>query len=390
MGTLACRMCAAPLKIDANGIYAKCIYCGMNYMLPFEDETEEEKVARAEPYLFRARMYLADGFYTEAAENYEKVLDILPWLGEAYLGKGMAQLGVSVIEELCAIKREAVKNYYIKKALIFCRGDEKQKLMEVLGMCAKIEMRNMPMMQWRSEILNTRKAFKKELLKRVDFYSTEYTEAINAIDEKYGPQTSKLRKKLNECEASISGIKDRMGEPLSMEIVNCADRELAELNREITILSKELTEINALRNREIAAVDEQFSVDEYHVDKTVFTEVAKKYPLVNLSSDVKANIVDKVYNIILATYDVLSLEDIMSDGTLYEYNEQRVAAALKKLLYKRWIISKDILQAVGYTKQSCKTVYAPIDMENIIVEDNEPSSWKNRSLSKDNRIWNKE
>ena len=175
-----------------------------------------------------------------------------------------------------------------------------------------------------------------------------------------------------------------------MEIVNCADRELAELNREITILSKELTEINALRNREIAAVDEQFSVDEYHVDKTVFTEVAKKYPLVSLSSDVKANIVDKVYNIILATYDYLSLEDIMSDGTLYGYNEQRVAAALKKLLYKRWIISKDILQAVGYTKQSCKTVYAPIDMENIIVEDNEPSSRKDKTLSRGNRIWSKE
>ena len=112
MPVLNCKMCCAPLKITDDGMYAKCTYCGTVYTLPLDDYADESIQAMAEPLLKRARMYLEDGIFKSSAEYYEKVLDLVPSMGEAYLGKGMAQLGVNKMEDLEKVRRARLKRIW--------------------------------------------------------------------------------------------------------------------------------------------------------------------------------------------------------------------------------------------------------------------------------------
>ena len=231
MGAIACRMCSAPLKISDDGIFARCSYCGMVYTLPLDGETEEERAVRAEPVLRRARMYLADKHYSEAADSYEKVLDIMPDCGEAYLGKGLAQLGIRTPAELRQIKRQATLNYYIKKALIFCKGDLRAELLDGLGMKSRIEWHNRPMNQWRSEVMAIRKAFWRDVRESVEGSNTEYNEKVTEIEEKYSESSAKLHKDLESCIKEIEQIRIRMRNNLSMDMVIDSDTKLYELNQ---------------------------------------------------------------------------------------------------------------------------------------------------------------
>ncbi|MDD7354192.1 MAG: DUF6273 domain-containing protein, partial [Oscillospiraceae bacterium] len=95
--------------------------------------------ANVQPLLKRAFMFLEDGDFKSADEYCEKVLDIDPENGQAYLGKLMAELKVKVQEKLkdCAEPFDDSNNY--KKAIRY--GDE--ELAETLkGYVELIKNRN--------------------------------------------------------------------------------------------------------------------------------------------------------------------------------------------------------------------------------------------------------
>lgn len=95
--------------------------------------------ANVQPLLKRAFMFLEDGDFKSADEYCEKVLDIDPENGRAYLGKLMAELKVKVQEKLkdCAEPFDDSNNY--KKAIRY--GDE--ELAETLkGYVELIKNRN--------------------------------------------------------------------------------------------------------------------------------------------------------------------------------------------------------------------------------------------------------
>ena len=95
--------------------------------------------ANVQPLLKRAFMFLEDGDFKSADEYCEKVLDIDPENGQAYLGKLMAELKVKVQEKLkdCAEPFDESNNY--KKAIRY--GDK--ELAETLkGYVESIKNRN--------------------------------------------------------------------------------------------------------------------------------------------------------------------------------------------------------------------------------------------------------
>ncbi len=359
MGTLACKMCAAPLKVDENGIFARCIYCGMTYTLPFEDETEEERIVRAEPVLERARMLLKDEKYEEAADCFERVLDITPSSGEAYLGKGLAQLGVRTIAELRPIRRQALKNYYIKKALIFCRGDMKSEIYDVLGLKAKTNWKNMPINQWRAEVLNIRKSFIRELRRLYSDNDESYSKDVESIKDKYSGESEKIRYQLEKIEKEIKDVNEGMRKDRTVDSVLRSESLLRNLSNRKRELEKELISVDSHLNSEIINATENFSAEKTRISGDVFTKLAKNYEIPGCVHDDNESIVDKVYDILLSEYDFLSLSEIMTRDLCRGQSERRVEAALKKLVLDKRIIS--------YTIDDVEC-YAPSDMEGIEIK----------------------
>lgn len=359
MGTLACKMCAAPLKIDEDGIFARCSYCGMTYTLPFEDETEEERVIRAEPVLERARMLLKDGKYEEAADRFERVLDITPADGEAYLGKGLAQLGVRTSAELRPIKRQAMKNYYIKKALIFCRGDMKSELYDALGLKAKTDWRNISLNQWRSEVMSIRKSFFREIRRLYSNNDKRYSEDVESINEKYSDESAKIEFQLEKIEKEIQDARDEMQKQVKVDNILRSDSLLRNLNKRKRELENELSAIDSRRNSDIINAAESFSAEKTKISGSDFLELTKKYEIPGCVHDANESIVDKVYDILLCEYEFLSLSEIMTRDLCRGQSERRVEAALKKLMFDKRIISRTIDDI------EC---YAPGDMESIEIE----------------------
>ncbi len=107
--------------------------------------------ANVAPLLKRAFLFLEDKKWKEADEYCEKVLDLDPENAEAYLGKLMAEIGVSYRELLadCCNSFEEKDNY--KKILRF--GDEKLKA-EVEGYIANISERKAKEIARMKEIIN--------------------------------------------------------------------------------------------------------------------------------------------------------------------------------------------------------------------------------------------
>ena len=77
------------------------------------------------PMLERASMFLEDGEWQSADEYCEKILDLDPKNGRAYLGKLMAELKVKQIEELANLKEPFDNNKLYEKVIRF--SDEKTR-----------------------------------------------------------------------------------------------------------------------------------------------------------------------------------------------------------------------------------------------------------------------
>ena len=82
------------------------------------------------PLLVRASMFLEDGDFDRADEFYEQVLNLDPKNAQAYLGKLMAEIGISKIEELLTVT-ESLNDYpNFEKAKRFADGQLKTDLLQ--------------------------------------------------------------------------------------------------------------------------------------------------------------------------------------------------------------------------------------------------------------------
>lgn len=342
MGSISCRMCAAPLKIDENGFFAKCTYCGMNYTLPFEDEIEEERMARAEPSLRKARMFLEDGRFEDAAISFERVLDIEPSLGEAWLGKGMAQLRVRKPDDLRLIKRAAKQNYYIKKAIIFCRGDLKAELFEALGMKDSSALQNMPITKWRTNANEQRRKCIQEIKKRIKGDSPEYEEAAAQIEKKYSSDISQVRDKLEAVQEEIDKIYDKLNKPLDMQTVTDSDQKLITLNNKKRRIERDITELNRKMDAELEEAGKRFPGYKGQITSTEYFAITEKYQIPGCVPDINTGILDRVIDVLTSEYEYISLAEIMESPAMTGISERRVDGAVRKLLYDRRIVTKKL------------------------------------------------
>lgn len=124
MAVFQCSMCGGILNVKNNESTVVCEYCGTAQTLKKEQNTVKETVifnmsANASSLLKRAFMFLEDGDWISADEYCEKVLDLEPENGQAYLGKLMAELHMRNSEELkkCKMPFDMSDNY--KKAVRF-------------------------------------------------------------------------------------------------------------------------------------------------------------------------------------------------------------------------------------------------------------------------------
>lgn len=356
MGALACRMCAAPLKIDPDGVFAMCPYCGTTYTLPLEDETDEERMIRSQPVLEKAKMYLKDGRFEDAAESFERVLDIDHSIGEAYLGKGLAQLSVKDIHGLYGIRRQALQNYYIKKALIFCRGDIKAELYKALGMKMRNSWKDISVKQWRSEVMSVRKSFFRDLRALYADNDECRNKNIEKIEGEYERSSEELNAAIEKCEKDIADLRDNMQKENSFDNIIECNNKLVELRHKKEELESRRSIIDSRRNSEILNAAENFSAASKMIGSRGFMELTLKYQIPDCVHDENESIVDKVYDILLSEYEYLSLSEIMSRDLCRGQSERRVEAAVKKLLIDKRIISA-VIDGI-----EC---YAPSDMDGI-------------------------
>lgn len=354
MAVLVCKMCNAPLELlDKN--LARCSYCGTLYTLPLEDNLEQSLTLKAEPLLERAKMYLDDGRFESAAAYFEKVLDIIPSLGEAYLGKGMAQLEVSEIRELFPIRKNAQKNYSIRKALIFCRGEQLSQLRKALGMREERRSTN----SWLTRVTQLREEFAKALHEVISKKNPGYSEEHQKIVDSFKSELDLLYHRLSGCEADIRRINRDKSAPVPEgkalpnydAMLDTLFQERGRLNREITRLENERGAALDKLEKECFRKDEQITRGE-------FEELTRDYELPPLPDQAEGTCVDKVMDVVLSSYHFWTLEEILQHPYCTGIPGKRVQNSLKKLLLDKRIIEEEC---------DGVTVYAGPDMGEIEI-----------------------
>lgn len=348
MPVLNCKMCCAPLKITDDGMYAKCTYCGTVYTLPIDDYPSESIQAMAEPLLQRARMYLEDGIFRSAAEYYEKVLDLVPSMGEAYLGKGLAVLGVKSMEELEKVKRAATGNYYIKKALIFLGEPLRTKLYNILGIKKPVPAKESAIEEWRKNAAMTRKMFLQDVSRNATNHSAEYTEELNRIEKKYNGDIAKYAKRIEDIKDLIVIEKNRDLTKDYISQVWASVENIDKYGNEKTEMQQKMHELETNRNAEIEELNKRFPESSDVIGREIFENIKSRHVIPELPDENDGTILDKIYDILTGEYDSLSYEEIAAHKYCRSYSELRLNNALKKLVYQRKISEVTVDGKTGY------------------------------------------
>jgi len=363
VATFICKMCSGPLELVDEGKFAKCTYCGTMYTLPLDDDVTAEQMIKARPIFEKAKMYLEDGRFDDAAYDFERVLDIIPSFGEAYLGKGLAQLQLKDLKDLTANKRQALKNYYIQKALTFCVEPLRSELMSSLGLISHLDQQSRSLLQWRTKVLNSRKSFVQELRNCMQSHSPEYDEAVRFIEEKYNKEAADIKAALDRCDADIHAVKNAMNNSITgnlmVEKVTEADEKIQSAQQDKRELMKKLSEVNGRRLNAMSEIAERFPDHKETISQADFQAIVEKHPLPQLLDNMQEGILDKLHDILLSCHDYQSLIDILQHPQCQEMVERRVEAALKKLIYEKRITSITV-NGTEY--------YAPVDMTGIVIE----------------------
>lgn len=115
---MICNRCGAALPDDSK----ICHQCGQQFV---SAPAPVQQAPTHEVLLARAFIFLEDKNWSGAYEYCERALDLDPYNGKAYLGKLMAEVGVSHIEELAMVPYPFGNNDNFQKVLRF--GDEELK-----------------------------------------------------------------------------------------------------------------------------------------------------------------------------------------------------------------------------------------------------------------------
>lgn len=99
MAVIQCKMCGANLKMTFGTRVVVCEYCGTS-QTPFEEMPQAWAGGSEETFLQRAFLALEDGNWGKADEFCEQVLNANPENAWAYLGKLLAELGLTDKEML--------------------------------------------------------------------------------------------------------------------------------------------------------------------------------------------------------------------------------------------------------------------------------------------------
>ncbi|MBQ9461566.1 MAG: hypothetical protein IJU51_06595 [Clostridia bacterium] len=358
MSALVCKMCSAPLRVSADGKFAKCTYCGTVYTLPLEPENADA-AEKAAPLMERAKMFLADGVFYSAGDYFEKVLDLLPSNGEAYLGKGLAELGVKKIADLRNIRREAKNNYFIKKALVFCDEPLLTELLSTLGIRQRTERVSRYLRQWRPGAMDVRKRFIQSLRRKIVDRCPEYEEESLEINRRYAADAANVKAQIASIDSNIAKEKARDTNTMTYEEVYNMAGVVKNLSMHRREYEKQLVDINNQLAGEILKLEEKYPEHRTSVSYADFREAADHYPLPPLPEDLEESLLEKVYDVLLSRYEYQSVEDLCMDRHLDGVSDKRMPALLKKLMFEKRAISVII---------DGKEYYAPADLDGIYIE----------------------
>ena len=358
MSALICKMCSAPLGIIDGGKFAKCTYCGTVFTLPLDD-MNDELMKKALPLLERAEIFLKDGDYRKAGDYYDRVLDILPSSGEAYLGKGLAELQLRKINDLEGVKRQARNNYFIKKALVFCEEPQLSELMKILGIDHKTERSSRYIRLWRPEVLSIRKRFVRALREKMADQCPEYDKKAKAVTAGISEDRSRIKTKIDKLDAQILSNKNKTTDNMTYEQVYAMSDVVNDLLKQKRELQKQLSELDNVLNSKLDKLAAEFPDRRQYITESEFMEMAADYPLPPLPDELDESIVDKINDVILSSYKYLSLDDLCEEKHLCDVTRRRIEASLRKLIFDKHIISVSV---------DGSDYYAAIDLEGIHVE----------------------
>lgn len=348
MALLVCKMCSAPLEVTEDQTLARCSYCGAVYTMPLEDLSEETVAAKAELLMKRARMFLEDGLFNSAGEYFEKTLDVIPSLGEAYLGKGLSELGVRTIPELVKLRREARRNYYIKKALVFCKEPMLSALKEALGLRGRSLDKDAAANKWRTKTAAVRKEFVQEIRRHLTKDSPEYDVELREIEGKYAPKTASIRRLIHECDEQIAARKEVDLSAVTINDLETAADKVEAVNLEKSKYLRELLAIDDRRSTEIAALKKKYPHRKDRIGLDEYLAVARDYPIPPMYAETTRGIIDRVYDYILGSYEFRTKDEITAYFGEKGVNAKRTEAALNKLLYDRRIFEMEVGGINGY------------------------------------------
>ena len=226
--------------------------------------------------LKRAWDFLNKQVFGSTGIYFEKALDIDPTIGEAYLGKGLSELGYTSKEELKNIRRDAKKNYYINKALTFSKEPLKSELYEQLGIRKPDSVEN-SIIVWRQEVREVLQSFIKYIREITKDSSSGYTEEYKAISDKYDGETDKIKSRLSYCSDEI--VRVRTKEYKTIDGFHAMDRAIADFEAEIKSLKKKLNDLNNKRNNEFYLLSEKYPEHKDSVNLRDYLSAAEKFPI---------------------------------------------------------------------------------------------------------------
>ena len=136
MERLQCEFCGGSLLMDESGEFAACKNCGMEFkketikkmIVELSGPVSVEGIASIEGLNKRAYLFLEDGDFGQAAEYFNKILDIDPEYALAYVGLLMAELEMRDEQYLPQAPKDLGEYPAFQKAVRFSDDDLKQRL----------------------------------------------------------------------------------------------------------------------------------------------------------------------------------------------------------------------------------------------------------------------
>lgn len=256
--------------------------------------------ANTAPLLKRAFMFLEDGDWQSADEYCEKVLDIDPENGEAYLGKLMAEIKVKKVEQLANSKGLFDKNNNYQKALKFADEKIQQQLIN-------------------ADIVVKERIYASALEAK---NQGEYRTAVDSFGLIIGYKDSERYS--NECVAQINTIKGKMEE---RSLLTKQEQNLA------SQIAKKKTDIKESEDKVLKA--QQFTAKLNKIEKKL------KGFLIGEAATFAIYVLFTIFYVVTPKEDASSLATEISIGMIIGFMFTIIPNIVLAVLWKKIFFSMD-------------------------------------------------